>query len=86
MEGKRLILQDGTAIEGGQAGLSDGFLWLSLPGMTMQEAALIAFDPNKTKTIWFQFGEEETEYRDYTNCTKIMDDGAEVSVCLTRGN
>ena len=85
MEGTRLILNDGTVIEGGQAGLSDGFLWLYLPGMTMQAAAAIAFDTNKTKRIWFQFGEEEAEYAGYTNCTRIMENGAEVSVCLTRG-
>ena len=39
MEGRRLILSDGTVIEDGQAGLADGNLWLYLPGYTMQDAA-----------------------------------------------
>lgn len=84
MEGQRVILNDGTTIENARAGLAEGFLWLWLPGMTMQEAAAIAFDPEKTKKIWYQYGEMESEYLGYTGCRMINTDGAEVSVCLTR--
>ena len=83
MESQRLILKDGTRIEGGSAGAADGVLWLWLPGMTMQEAAAIAFNPEKTQKIWYQFGDMENEYSGYTNCMSIMG-GAEVSVCLAR--
>lgn len=83
-EGTRLILNDGTTIEGGRAGLADRFLWLWLPGWTIQEAAELAFDTEKTKRIWFVYGEDEEEYRGFTSCQNIMMDGAEASLCLTR--
>jgi hypothetical protein len=86
MEGQRLILKDGTRIEDGTAGLADGFLWLYFAGWTMQEAAMMAFNPEKTGTIWFQYGEMEDEFVGYTDCVSIMERGAEISVCLKRGN
>lgn len=84
MEGVRLILNDGTVIENGRAGYSEGFLWLYLP-MTMQEAAVIAFDPEKTVYIVFQYGEMQEEYRQFTVCTRLMAGEIETAVCMARG-
>ena len=86
MEGRRLILNDETVIEGGEAGMSSRHnLWLWFTGYTLMEAAEIFFNPNKTAKIVFQFGEMETEYKGYTNCTSIsIDMDGKVSVCMVQ--
>ena len=85
MEGRRLILNDETVIEGGQAGYFSGFLWLWLPGLTMQNAATIAFDADKTERITFQYGEMQDEYEGFTRCIRLMEEEYEIAVCLTKG-
>lgn len=85
MEGLRLILSDGTIIENGRAGYAEGSLWLYLPGMSMMEAAMIAFDAEKTAEIIFQYGEEEKTYEGFTNCIRLMSNESEIAVCLVRG-
>lgn len=71
MEGKRLILNDGTIIERGEAGYAQGALWCYLTGYTMQEASSLFFDRRKTEKIIFQYGEMQDEYVDYTDCVNI---------------
>lgn len=86
MEGKRLILNDETVIEDGQAGYSQGFLWLYFTGYTMPEAGAIFFDPLKTDKIIFQYGEMEDVYEHFTSCTNLMiDSDGLISVCMTKG-
>ena len=85
MEGRRLILKDGTQIEGGEAGYNAGVLWLTLPGMTMAEAAMILFNPEKTGTIWFRYGDDEDEYKGFTNCTAMMAEDGQISASLKKG-
>ena len=79
-------LNDGTIIANGRAGYSSGFLWLFFTGMTMQQAALIAFDPNKTARIVFHYGEMQDEYENFTDCRvlQVNVDG-EIAVCMARG-
>ena len=86
MTGRRLILKDGTTIEGGEAGQTPVNLWLWFSGYTLQEAAAMFFDTEKTEEITFQYGEMQSIYRGYTNCTQldIGTDGT-VSVCMKRG-
>lgn len=81
----RLILNDGTIIENGWAGLADGFLWLWLPGWTIQQAAAVAFDPSRTGKIVYQYGEMQDEFEGFTNCTNLMQGDGEAAVCLTKG-
>ena len=81
----RLILNDGTIIENGRAGYSMGFLWLRLPGFTMQAAADIAFNPALTQRIVFQYGQMEDVYEGYTSCTSINNEDSMISVCLVKG-
>lgn len=82
---RKLILNDGTVIENGEAGYSQGFLWLFLPGYTMQQAAAIAFDTNKTAVIVFEYGEMEDRYEGYTNCTSLSENDGQANVCLKKG-
>ena len=82
MDGRRLILADGTVIEGGEAGYSDGFLRCWFDGYTMQEAAQIFLDPEKTAVIVFEL---KDSYTGFTNCRSISvsSDGL-ISVCMTK--
>ena len=86
MEGQRLILNDGTTIENGSAGYSDGFLWLWFAGFTMQQAATMFFDAAKTERIVFQYGEMQDEYTGFTTCRTLMvDTDGKISVCMVKG-
>lgn len=84
MKGRRLILNDGTIIEDGEAGFADGALWCWMRGYTMAEAAAIFLDREKTAVIVFQYGEDEDRYEGFTECLRLMDDGGRVSVCLEK--
>lgn len=84
--GRRLILADGTEIENGEAGYADGFLWCWLTGMTLQEAALIFFSPEKTELIIFEYGEMSNQYEGFTECRNLSISGdGKISVGMTRG-
>ena len=85
MEGRRIILNDGTTLEGGEAGYSQGFLWLWFHDMTMMQAFMLFLDPEKTARIVFQYGEMEDTYEGFTNCINInIDVDGRLSVCMTR--
>ena len=84
MEGIRLVLNDGTVIENGRAGYASGFLWLRLPGYTMQAAAAIAFNQAATERIVFQYGAMEDVYDGFTSCTCINKEDGLISVCLVK--
>lgn len=85
MDGQRLIFDDETVIEDGRAGYSDGFLWLWMPGLTMQTAAMIVFDAEKTARIVFQYGEMQDEYEGFAKCIRIIEEENEIAVCMTKG-
>jgi hypothetical protein len=85
-EGQRLILNDGTVIEDGSAGLADGFLWLYAGGYTMTAAAEIFLNPAKTAKIIFQYGGMEDAYTGYTVCKAMIIDGdGNMSVRMAKG-
>ena len=73
-DGQRLILNDGTVIENGSAGLADGSLWLYVGVFTMAEAAEVFLNPEKTGRIIFRYGEMEDSYTGYTVCKAMMID------------
>ena len=81
----RLILKDGTVIEGASAGYTTGTLWCYMKGLTLMEAAAIFFDPKKTARIIVVYGEMEDVYVGYTRCTNLkIDMDGEVAVCLMK--
>ena len=83
--GQRLILMDGTIIEDGHCGYSEGHLWCWVTGYTMVQAAAIFFDPDKTGKIIYEYGEMSDEYDGYTNCTNLfIDYDGQVSACLVK--
>ena len=84
--GQRLILLDETTIENGSCGYADGHLWCWIKGFTMQQAAAIFFDPQKTGKIVYEYGEMSDEYEGFTNCTNLfINSDGQISVCLVRG-
>lgn len=87
MPGRKLILNDGTILEGSEAGYADGFLWLYLVGLSIQQAAAIAFNPDKTRKIIFQYDTMQDTYDGFTDCVDIhMNyDGSQVAVCMKKG-
>lgn len=87
MDGKQVVLNDGTILADGVAGYSDGFLWVWFTGYTMQAAATMFFDPEKTERIVFQYGEMVDEYEGFTVCRSLMIDAdGKVSVCMVKGD
>lgn len=85
--GQRLIFDDGTTIENGSCGYSNGSLWCWITGFTMPQAAAIFFDPSKTDKITYEYGAMTDEYEGFTNCTNLfIDNDGQVSACLVRGN
>lgn len=84
--GQRLILMDGTIIEGGSCGYSDGRLWCWVKGFTMAQAAQVFFDPEKTGHILYEYGAMTDEYTGFTDCRSlIIDNDGQISVCLVKG-
>ena len=82
----KIVLNDGTEIEDGRAGYAEGFLWCYLTGYTMQRAASLFFDVNKTERIVFEYGAEQNIYEGFTECINInINVDGIVSVCLTKG-
>ena len=84
--GQRLIFLDGTTVENASCGYSSGCLWCWFPDYTMQEAAAIVFDPEKTGKIVFEYGEMSNEYNGFTVCTNLFVEDEKISACLKRGN
>ena len=86
MEGHRVILNDGTVLENGNAGYAEGFLWLWITGLTIQQVAAIVFDSSKTSKIVYQYGDMEDNYNGFTDCValNINYDGI-VAACLKEG-
>lgn len=86
MDGETLTMNDGTVIDEGYAGYSQGHLWCYFAGYTIQEAAALFFDPAKTSHIVYQYGTHSTEYDGFTECTFIsIDVDGKLSVSLKKG-
>lgn len=82
--GRRLILNDGTVWEGSECGWAQGFLWLFLHGIGIEEAEPVIRNPEATEKIVFEYGEMRDEYDGYTRVKVIQEEDYGCSVCLTR--
>lgn len=81
----KLILADGTELDGGHAGYADGFLWCWFTGKTIQEAAEIFFDTSKTSVIIFAYSGATDTYNGFTVCRVLsINDEGEIAVCMTK--
>lgn len=82
--GRRIIMNDGTTWEDSECGCADGFLWLRLHGVQMQDAFPVVSDPNATKKIIFEYGEMSDKYTGYKTLQIIRNEEFGCSVCLTK--
>ena len=81
-----LTLNNGTVIDGGYAGYSQGRLWCYFAGYTIQEAAALFFDPAKTSHIVYQYGSHTEEYDGFTECVLVsIDVDGKCSISLAKG-
>ena len=83
---RKIVLNDGTEIDGGTAGISSGGgLWIYFTGYTMMQAAMMFLDPQKTAKITFIGGDSEAVYEGYTNCVNMsLDETGQFHICMTR--
>ena len=83
---RKIVLNDGTEIEDGTAGISSGGnLWIYFTGFTMMQAAMMFLDQEKTEKIVFIGGETEYTYEGYTNCVNLsLDETGRFHICMTR--
>ena len=87
---RRLILADGTVLDKSECGYADGRLWCFLKNISIDEAFQIFSDPEKTRTIIFEYGMgpeiAKTEYNGYISIVTIVKRELTVDVCLMRGD
>ena len=82
---EKLKLNDGSVINGGSAILSDGTLFLYMPGLTMKQAFDLLIDPVKTMRIEYtEVNGEKITYNGYTRLKSLTDEGSEISAVLKR--
>lgn len=67
MDGREIMLNDGTVLSGCGAGYADGTLWI-YPEMTMKEAAPLFLDEEKTAAIIYRRDDEAVRYTGFTDC------------------
>ena len=80
-----LLLNDGTVINEGRAGLSDGFLWLWLPGWTMRRVAEKVEEGAMSRIVWKTSEDDEEVYTGYTVCMHMEQENGRIAVCLVKG-
>lgn len=81
---RSLVLNDGTTINDGEAGLAGDTLALFFNGYTLLQAAQMMCDTSKTRRIRFCYGSEEDVYEGYTRCTTVSVQSGQVSVLLEK--
>lgn len=84
---KKLILADGTEIEGGhvlEAGTGSALCFYLRNDMTLAEAFALMNDPEKTRTIRALRYGEETVYTGYTYLRSIQTDTRQISGSLLK--
>ncbi len=84
--GRRVILQDGTTYENATCGYAEGFLWVTVPGdQSLPAVSMVFFDPEKTATIVFEYGEMSDTYHDMTTVRQVgKDNDGIIRICLTK--
>lgn len=86
MDGRAIILADGTKLPGSECGLAEGVLWCFVDGLTMMQAFSLLADPNKTQVITFQYGEMQDTFEGYTQLiAAILAQDGKIHVALREG-
>ena len=84
VEKPRVTLNDGTIFEDSQCGYAEHTLWLWLKGITFAQAFAAFSDPEKTKTILFQYGNQEETYTGFTEINLIQKSESTIDVRMIK--
>ena len=83
MEGRRIILNDGSTFEG-NCGYADGYLWCYLLGVKDPEDLAPFLNPDAISVIIYQYGDMEDRYTGFVfEMMQKTDSG--YNVCLKKG-
>ena len=80
-----LKLANDQILENCQAGATESSLWLFLKGMSIEEAAKIAFNSEALERIEFHFGSLHNTFEGYSGVKAIIDRGSQIEVSLSGG-
>lgn len=80
----RLILNDGTALDGASLIRSGLSLFLYIPGLTLAEVFALLIDPEKTERIEAIDGTTDRVFEHYTKLIAVRDEGNMITAMLTR--
>ena len=83
MEGRRIILNDGSTFEG-DCGYADGYLWCYVRGVSSPEEVAPFLDPDAISVIIYQYGEMEDRYTGFVFEMMQKTEGG-YNVCLKKG-
>lgn len=83
MEGRRIILNDGSTFDG-NCGYADGYLWCYLINITDQEDISVFLNPEAISLIIYQYGEMEDRYTGF-DFYMMQKTEAGYNVCLKKG-
>lgn len=80
MEGRRIVMADGTELMDSEIGYSNQHIWCFLKNITLPVAYDLFSNPQKTGTLIFDYGEMQDVYEGFTqiNTIKISEDGVDV--------
>lgn len=85
---RRIILADGTILEGSECGYAEKRLWCFLKGLTFVQAFQIFSDPEKIKKIIFEYGYVDSpireEYIGFINMVSIVKRETTIDICLEK--
>ena len=81
----RLKLNDGTLLEGSEAGYAEPDVWCFLRDVDFGRAYELFSDPEKTAFIRYQFGSTEIIYEGYTELNAIQKNSSGISVRMRGG-
>lgn len=80
MEGRRVVMADGTELIDAEIGYAYGHIWCYLQNITLPMAYDLFSNPQKTGTLIFDYGDMRDVYEGFTqvNTIKISEDGVDV--------
>lgn len=80
MEGRRVVMADGTELLDAEIGYTDKHIWCFLKHITFFEAYDLFSNPLKTQTLIFDYGDMQDVYEGFTELDTIKktEDGVNV--------
>lgn len=80
MEGRRIVMADGTELMDAEIGYANRHIWCHLKNITLPMAYDLFSNPQKTGTLIFDYGDMRDVYEGFTqvNTIKISEYGVDV--------